>query len=310
MARGAEAKLRRRNRRKEQQDATDHFFGEEGEEELEEDTTELPGPPGITGKAQDDDETDETGETPVVLPKKKKKKARSTEEGDVGAVPAALQKKSGGIKTMPLLFLILMTGTTLLPVLIYASDMVGGFLQRNHVMGQIGFRLGLGSVPRQRVMSFYEKHDPNKVNDVPDILSKYYGDYPKLIKRLERKYQDYGYFLGWEQDEAPLTLALEQLQETYQVWLTQYWNVYAPVPVKNAFRNIRYNLGTLQKKFLKLWKKILWPALEPFLGVPKGVEQQKKKDAQEAKKRRHQSSGTAGTRRRNTDYRDDVEDEY
>merc|ERR1712232_944157 len=204
-----------------------------------------------------------------------------------------------------------MTGTTLLPVLLYASDFIGNFVQKNNVIGQVGFRLGMGAVPRKRVMSFYEKHYPNKIEDIPDILSKYYGDYPKLVKKLERKYQDYGYFLGWEEDEAPMTLALEQLEETYKIWLTDYWNVYAPQPIKTAFRNIRYNLFSLRKKFLKVWKKTIWPALEPFLGVPKGGEKQKRKDAADARKSRQGASARAsGTRRRSQEFRDDVDEEF
>jgi hypothetical protein len=147
------------------------------------------------------------------------------------------------------------------------------------------------------------------LEEVPHILSKYYGDYPKLVKNLERKYQDYGYFLGWEEDEAPLTLALEQVHETYSVWIHSYWNVYAPQPLKTAARNIRYNLTFLQKKFRKAWKKQIWPHLEPFFGVPKGAEKQKRKDAAEARKRKQQAGGASGTRRRSTQFRDDVDEE-
>lgn len=313
MARGQAGKLRRRNRKKEDQEFADRIFA--GTEEEEQNGSadfgpaEIPMPPGMTGDADDDDDDESEEEEKPVLPKKKKKsKARSSD--DMGDIPLPPKKKTGGIKTLPLVFLILMTGTTLLPVLLYASDYLGGFLAKNNVVGQLGFRLGMGAVPRKRVLSFYEKHDPNKIEEVPVILSKYYGDYPKLVKKLERKYQDYGYFLGWEEDEAPLALAMEQLQETYNVWITSYWNVYAPQTLKTGARNIRYNLLTVKKQFLKVWKKHIWPVLEPFFGVPKGTEKQKREDAAEARKRRRSSStGTSGTRRRSAEFRDDVDED-
>jgi len=46
--------------------------------------------------------------------------------------------------------------------------------------------------------------------------------------------------------------------------------------------------------------------LEPFLGVPKGTEKQKRKDAADARARMKPSSGT---RRKNKDFRDDEDEE-
>merc|ERR1711957_220008 len=241
--------------------------------------------------------------------RKKKKKPSSCCKGNEETSDMPPKPKSNqGIKTTPLILLILMVGTTILPGLIYASDYLGIFFQKNNVLGQIGFRLGMGSVPKKRVMSFYEKYDPNKLDEVPVILSKYYGDYPKLIKRLERKYQDYGYFLGWEDDEAPLALAMEQLQDAYTLWINSYWNLYAPQTLKTAARNVRYNLTFLQKKFRKVWKKQVWPHLEPFFGVPKGADKQKRADAAKAKKRNGGGGSSSGTKK-GPKYRDDVEDE-
>lgn len=324
MARGQAGKLRRRNRKKEDQEFADRVFAGTEEEEKNGSAdfgpADFPLPPGMTRDAGDDDDEDdddvdeaegsEEEEEKPILPKKKKKSKARSGTNDLDGIPLPPKSKSSGIKTMPLIFLILMTGTTLLPVLLYASDYIGGFLAKNNVLGQIGFRLGMGAVPRKRVLSFYEKHDPNKLEEVPTILSKYYGDYPKLVKKLERKYQDYGYFLGWEEDEAPMALAMEQLQETYNVWINSYWNVYAPQTLKTGARNIRYNLLTVKKKFLKVWKKHVWPILEPFLGVPKGAEKQKRQDAAEARKRKKSSSSSnAGTRRRSAEFRDDVDEE-
>lgn len=281
----------------------------------------MPLPPGMaaSSKTSDSDDSDDSSDEgdkrndaeELLLIRKKKSKQSSCCDDDKCDAPPKRPSSQKGIKTTPLILLILMVGTTVLPALIYASDYLGAFMSKNNVLGQIGFRLGMGAVPKKRVMSFYEKHDPNKLNEVPVILSKYYGDYPKLVKKLERKYQDYGYFLGWEEDEAPLGLAKEQLQDTYTLWINSYWNVYAPQQAKTAARNIRYNLTFLHKKFHKLFWKKVWPHLEPFLGVPKGAEKQKRKDRDEARKRREKTGGAGGSSRASSGkkkYRDDVED--
>lgn len=278
MARGADAKLRRRNKRKNENEDVINMFEEEAAA-AESDSRDIP--------------------EEAAAKKEKRKKEKS---GEKVKVPVPAPK---GIKTTPLILLIMMVGTTVLPALIYASDMLANVAQKHHVLGSLGYRLGVGSVPRKRVFSFYEKHDPTKIEDVPTILAKHYGDYPKLVKKLERKYQDYGYFLGWEEDEAPLTLALEQLAQTRDDFVDQYWNRYAPQTLKTAARNIRYNLTHLAKKGNKVWKRTIWPILEPFFGVPKGAANQKRTDAKMARDRR---AGSEGTRRKNKDFRDDVED--
>jgi len=280
----------------------------------------MPLPPGMAKKSSnDDDSSDDSSEEGEkrndaeelkIIRKKKSKKSACCDDDKCDTPPKAKGPSAQGIKTTPLILLVLMVGTTLLPGLIYASDYIGGFLSKNHVLGNIGFRLGMGSVPKKRVLSFYEKHDPMKLNEVPVILSKYYGEYPQLVKKLERKYQDYGYFLGWEDDEAPMALAMEQVKETYTLWINSYWNVYAPQQAKTAARNIRYNLTFLHKKIHKtFWKKV-WPHLEPFLGVPKGGAKQKRKDKDEARKRKEKTGGagsskSTGNRKK---FRDDVDE--
>jgi hypothetical protein len=104
---------------------------------------------------------------------------------------------TGGIKTGPLIVLVILFGSAVLPAVLYMGDFVSKTAKQNNWMGSIGYRLGFAAVPRKRVVSFYEKHAPEKIDDVPGILAKHYGEYPKLLKKLERKYQDYGYFIGW-----------------------------------------------------------------------------------------------------------------
>ena len=321
MARGSQAKLRRRNRKKEDEAVTDMFNLDDSDDKKNDKNTfteEIPLPPGMSSSsgngaaAVEDDDSDDDGDDDAKhqvhnLPKKNKKKNKSGRGS--GSTPQRAPKKEG-IKTLPLIFLILMTGTTLIPAFIYAGDYVSAFLAKNDIAGSIGYRLGIGQVPRKRVMSFYEKHAPEKVSEVPTILAKYYGDYPKLIRKLERKYQDYGYFLGWEEDEAAKKMIQEYFSEAYSIWIKQ-WNRFAPQVVKTAARNAKYNLTTVRKKFYKLWKKQLWPILEPIFGVPQGTEKQKRKDAYEAKQRRAANTKkTTGTRRKNRDFRDDIDDEH
>jgi hypothetical protein len=313
MARGAEAKLRRRNRKKATDDAVIDMFGTEGGDESNTDdnvdsTFEFPtsrvsksavDKNNIDDTEDDDDENDN-------LPKRNKKPSKARSDGSTALKKDGASSGLGGIKRTPLILLIMMVGTTLLPALIFAGDYASSLMARNNILGSIGFRLGIGAVPKQRVRSFYEKHAPEKLDDVPSILSKHYGKYPQLIKKLERKYQDYGYFMGWEQDEAPLRIVQEQLQGLYDTWIQQYWNRYSPQFLKTAFRNIRYNLTFLFKKGRKLWKRRLWPLLEPIFGVPDGAEAQKRQDAARARQRKQKASSSS-SRRRNTDFRDDEE---
>lgn len=303
MARGQAAKLRRRENRSKnkQEDEGDHNVNNSNDQDQSaSEEASLPLPPKMAKKKKEavvvetvtSDEEDE-GESP--MPKKKSSSKKRIPQHH--APPAR-----NGLKTGPLILLILLTGTTLLPAFLYASDYFSKYMPS--VVGNVGYRLGFGSVPKKRVLSFYEKHAPEKLAEVPKILANHYGDYPTLIKKLERKYQDYGYFIGWEDDEAPMRYALDSLQDTYSAWLRQ-WNRHAPQILKTAFRNIRYNLTTLYKKGYKIWRKNLWPHLEPFFGVPSGTAKQKRQDAADARKRQGSSSGSRTTRRKNREYRDE-----
>jgi hypothetical protein len=305
MGRGAEAKSERKLKRKEAR------FSSVGQNssalELDLDNEfDTPYIPPNTSEKSNSDEEEKEGEVEEELDldkldkdkiaqriKKGQKKRATAAEG------SSTKSASEGIKTTPLILLILLTGTTLLPALLYAGSWVGGALQKPNFLRSLGYKLGVGPSPRKRVMSFYEKHDPSKLNSVPTILSQYYGDYPKLIKRLERKYGDYGYFSQWENDETPMKVVSEKLEEG-AVYLQKIFNAYAPRIVKNGVRNARYNLGFLYKKASRIWKKKIWPILEPFFGVPKGAERQKRQDAQDAARKRRG--------KRNTEFRD--EDEF
>lgn len=322
MARGSDAKAARKQARKEAR-------AKEAERILEgsEDVNEFSNPPSLNtsngpnvveddSSSSSDEEKEEEGASAEKTEKKKKSKsarakkaAASRARGGGGGGDACCPTPGGGsgegIKTLPLVMLIMLTGTTVLPALLYMGDYFSAFIQKNHLMGNLGHRLGIGPSPKKRVISFYEKHDPEKLNEVPTILSKYYGDYPKLVKRLERKYGDYGYFINWEQDEAPMTLALEQIWETHDM-LSKQFDRYAPSLVKTGARNMRHNLGFLYKKGHAAWKKQVWPVLQPYLGVPdaKAARKQKLQDKKDAERRKKEATGQ---RRKSAEFRDDDE---
>ncbi|KAL3822051.1 hypothetical protein ACHAXA_007844 [Cyclostephanos tholiformis] len=329
MARGSEGKSARKQARKEARakEAERLLAGDEG-------VNEFSGSPSggglgmnIVDDSSSDDDGDDVGddddERVATAPEKSTEaKAKSSSKSARAKKVAVAQRTArggppdlccgpdggggrakGGIKTLPLVMLIMLTGTTLLPAILYAGDYFSAYLSKNHFMGNIGHRLGIGPSPKKRVVSFYEKHDPDKLHEVPSILAKYYGDYPKLVKRLERKYADYGYFLNWEQDEAAMTLAFEKVWETRDA-LQKQFDRHAPALVKTGARNMRHNFGYLYKKGNRLWKKKVWPLLEPYLGVPdaKSARRQKLKDKKEAEKRKKQATGQ---RRKSAEFRDE-----
>jgi len=310
MARGSEGKQRRKAERKEAREETaksDEPGRDVFEEVLKKDGLVEEGQDAavaaVDESSDDDDSSDDDSyessedEKEDILKKAMKKSSKSTTKKSRNAKsscgsssPCCPPKPSGkGIKTLPLIFLLMLTGTTVLPVLIYMGDYIGKYSQKNHIMGSIGYKFGMGATPKRRVVSFYEKHDATKVEDVPKMMSKYYGDYPKLIKRLERKYNDYGYFLHWKEDEAPSKLAKEQLWKTYDIiikYIDDKFIEYAPKWMKSRVRNVKYNLKYLVRKGKKFWRKTAWPLLEPIFGVPKGGASQKRKDRNNAQKAR------------------------
>jgi hypothetical protein len=93
--------------------------------------------------------------------------------------------------------------------------------------------LGLMSTPQKRLIEFYNKHnqtDKLEEEQMNAIIMKYAGDYDTMIKKLERKYQDYGYFIGWEKEGG----IVDVQEKTYQVSNNRRW---------------KYNTGFLKKGF-------------------------------------------------------------
>ena len=82
--------------------------------------------------------------------------------------------------------------------------------------------LGLMSTPQKRLIEFYNKHnqtDKLEEEQMNAIIMKYAGDYDTMIKKLERKYQDYGYFIGWEKEGG----IVDVQEKTYQVSNNRRW---------------------------------------------------------------------------------------
>eukprot|EP00520_Triparma_pacifica_P015276 CAMPEP_0118650158 /NCGR_PEP_ID=MMETSP0785-20121206/10096_1 /TAXON_ID=91992 /ORGANISM="Bolidomonas pacifica, Strain CCMP 1866" /LENGTH=358 /DNA_ID=CAMNT_0006542511 /DNA_START=155 /DNA_END=1231 /DNA_ORIENTATION=- len=211
----------------------------------------------------------------------------------------------GDIKLLPLLFLLLLTGSTILPATFWLLDNAGPLLGSTNLTGKLGYRLGVGATPRKRVTSFYEKHAPEKIHEVDNIVSKYYGDYKTLTRKLERKYQDYGYFVGWEQDEAPSKLALSELDK-HMKSLKSYYRKKAPPALVQISDNVMYNVGGLVKQGKKVWFKSVWPVLKPIIWV--ADEKDAKRQKMEDKKKYGKKGGKGGRRKRNSEFRDEEED--
>jgi len=345
MARGSEGKAKRKDARKEAREVEskrsadlgiEHDFGEKGGEKVKtsgkkkndekrnntsdsdsdsdsdsgEGEIPFPSPPGKSQSGANNGDEDATNDEKTTndgkTTRRSRRRAPPPTDSCCGGGSCSAPSGKGGIKTLPLVMLIMLTGTTVLPALLFAGDWFGAYLSQNNILGSLGHRFGVGPNPKKRVESFYEKHDPVKVEEVSNIMAKYYGDYGTLTKRLERKYGDYGYFIGWEEDEAPRTLALEKIRETRDA-LGKLFDANAPRLVRVGARNMRHNVNRLYRKGRVIWRKKVWPLLEPFLGVPDGGKAQKRKDRSEASKRQ----GSGGGRKKgkaNTEFRD--EDEF
>lgn len=209
----------------------------------------------------------------------------------------------GEIKLLPLIFLLLLTGSTLLPAAFWVLDNAGPMLGKTNLTGRLGYRFGIGSTPKKRVVTFYEKHAPEKIHEVDSIVSKYYGDYKTLTKKLERKYQDYGYFVGWEQDEAPSKLALAEFGVHVKA-AKQYYRKNAPAAIVQASDNFYYNVGGLAQQGRKVWDKTIWPILKPIIYIP----DEKEAKRQKAEDKKKYGKKPKGRRKKNSEFRDEEED--
>merc|ERR1719263_623 len=118
-----------------------------------------------------------------------------------------------GIKWKYVFILVFLFGSALLPALLWVVDHAGAAVSGAGGSAAAGLRvkLGLSPTPKERLTNFYAKHNPDKVDEVDGLIAKYAGNYPKMIKVLEAKYGDYGYFMNWENDVSFSTFLKKEL---------------------------------------------------------------------------------------------------
>mmetsp|Transcript_10481 Transcript_10481/g.12752 ORF Transcript_10481/g.12752 Transcript_10481/m.12752 type:complete len:304 (+) Transcript_10481:20-931(+) len=173
----------------------------------------------------------------------------------------------GGIKPTHLLLMFLMVGSAFIPMIIMGAEVVAPYVsQVLPDFTPMMVNLGLAATPKRRLVSFYEKHNPDKMEEVDKILLKYAGDYGKMVKKLESKYHDYGYFLKWEEDGSVAELQ-KKTYEYMQVTGAKYYTKYVPYPLRRGLLNIYTNVLTITKKIYKQLDK--WT--NPKMNVPKGA---------------------------------------
>ena len=182
------------------------------------------------------------------------------------------QKKSKGIKWKYVAFLALLFGSAILPVVLWVVDHAGGLLGTGltKAIGASTARMGLTPTPKDRLAKFYEKHNPEKVGEVDHLVQKYAGDYPKMIKVLEAKYGDYGFFLGWEQDRTFGKFMKTQLGEGSEV-IQYYYKRHMPYKARVAFYKMYSLLDKIFRPYVDFIRTQLlhiWPDLKDYIGVP------------------------------------------
>jgi len=200
----------------------------------------------------------------------------SDDDSDAGAGPARVRSsgrgKSKGIKWKYVAFLVLLFGSAALPVVLWVVDNLGLVLGKSTTaaFSAATARMGLTPTPKDRLVKFYEKHNPDKVDEVDNLVQKYAGSYPKMIKVLEAKYGDYGFFLGWEQDRtfnAFLKNQAGELSDKVQF----YYKRYMPYKVRVALYKMYSIVDKIFRPYVDFIRKVLldfFPDLKDYIGVP------------------------------------------
>lgn len=157
-----------------------------------------------------------------------------------------------GIRWTHVALLFMLTGTAILPVVVFMAEHAAGALVSvvPSGLGTFGEAWGLTKTPKNRLKAFYEKHNPEKVGEIDVLLGKYRGDYKSMIKKLEAKYGDYGFFIGWEKENDFAAIQKKTFDYVYKHG-NKYYQRYVPFPVRTGFRNIYYNVYNLVSKGYK-----------------------------------------------------------
>ena len=77
--------------------------------------------------------------------------------------------------------LLLMTGTAVLPALLWVADKASAAIGTSNAFQKVGIQLGMMPTPKERLVKFYKKHNPEKTDEVDRLLSKYAGSYGELF---------------------------------------------------------------------------------------------------------------------------------
>jgi hypothetical protein len=122
---------------------------------------------------------------PLGEPRRRKKgsccEGHDEDEDEQQRRPQKRNKEKGGLKWGPIIMMLMVFGPAILPAVLYVWDKVS--------QSQWGISVGLGSSPRDRLVAFYKKHNPEKLGEVDKVLRKYQGKTDELFKRLEAKYR-------------------------------------------------------------------------------------------------------------------------
>ena len=151
MARGSAGKARRKEGRKEAKLAeAERILNEGHTNDFDNDNMSLPTPYDTDKRTKSDSDSSDNESEPIIV-KKKKRNVKHTQDDNQKAACCPQPSQGKGIKTLPLVMLLMLTGTTVLPFLLYAGDWASGFIAKNHVLGKLGHKFGVGASPRKRV---------------------------------------------------------------------------------------------------------------------------------------------------------------
>mmetsp|Transcript_18013 Transcript_18013/g.55412 ORF Transcript_18013/g.55412 Transcript_18013/m.55412 type:complete len:258 (-) Transcript_18013:916-1689(-) len=193
-------------------------------------------------------------------------------DADGPARPRTGKKSKSGIKWKYVAFLVLLFGSAAMPVVLFLVDNLGGVFGTGATaaFGAATARMGLTPTPKDRLQLFYEKHNPEKVDEVDHLIDKYAGSYPKMVKVLEAKYGDYGFFLGWEQDRTFKSFLMKEAGE----WSNRvqfYYKKYVPYKARVAFYKMYSVLDQIFRPYVDFIRARLldfFPELKDYIGVP------------------------------------------
>mmetsp|Transcript_26919 Transcript_26919/g.80703 ORF Transcript_26919/g.80703 Transcript_26919/m.80703 type:complete len:258 (+) Transcript_26919:207-980(+) len=181
-------------------------------------------------------------------------------------------KKKNKIKWKYVAFLFLLFGASALPVLLWVVDNMGSLVGAGVAasFSAAGAKMGLTATPKDRLKLFYEKHNPEKASEVDHLIDKYAGSYPKMIKVLEAKYNDYGFFLGWEKDR---TLGAFVKTQAGQLFTSgqYYYKKHMPYQVRKAFYKMYEVLDRIFRPYIDFIRaRILdfFPDAKDYIGIP------------------------------------------